>query len=181
MKRWASVLLVIMIFIFSLPHTASQAMNFNGMGMHSGMSVRSENEYFLQMIPHHEEAIEAAEILFEKSERAEMKEFAETIIRVQSEEIKEMRAWLAAWYPENDQISDYQPMMRDLNTLAGDELDRAFLADMIPHHMAAVMMSQQFLARGLSEHAETIPFAKEIRDAQRDEIHQMMNWMSKWC
>ncbi len=48
-----------------------------------------------------------------------------------------MRSWLAAWYPEADHDAEYQPMMRDYSGLSGDDLDLAFLQDMIPHHMVA--------------------------------------------
>ena len=91
-----------------------------------------------------------------------------------------MRSWLAAWYPGRDTAVDYTPMMRDLTGLRGDALDRAFLEDMIPHHMAAVMMSQQLLSAGLADHAEVEPFAQTIRDSQRTEIMTMRGWLSDW-
>ncbi|WP_433429297.1 DUF305 domain-containing protein [Nonomuraea sp. CA-141351] len=47
-----------------------------------------------------------------------------------------------------------RPQMRDLSRLSGDALDETFLQDMIPHHMVAVMMSQQLLASGRAEHPE---------------------------
>jgi uncharacterized protein (DUF305 family) len=72
------------------------------------------------------------------------------------------------------------PMMRDLTGLRGDALDRAFLADMIPHHMGAVMMSQQLLGQGLAAHTELEPFARTVRDAQHAEIVQMRGWLADW-
>jgi uncharacterized protein (DUF305 family) len=71
-------------------------------------------------------------------------------------------------------------MMRDLTGLRGDALDKAFLDDMIPHHMAAVMMSQQLLTGNLAEHPEVEPFARTIRDTQRAEIMQMHGWLADW-
>ena len=50
-------------------------------------------------------------------------------------------------------------MMRDLSGFSGDALDEAFLRDMIPHHMVAVMASQQLLVHGRVEHAEITDFA----------------------
>jgi uncharacterized protein (DUF305 family) len=50
---------------------------------------------------------------------------------------------------------------------------------MIPHHMAAVMMSQQLLTRD-AVHPELEPFARNIRDTQRAEIMQMHRWLSDW-
>ena len=153
-----------------------------GPGMMGSMDVFIDNEYdfLVHMIPHHEEAVYTAGILKESTEREEMKKFAEDIIRTQSEEIKQMTTWLAIRYPNEDHSVDYRPMMRDLENLRGEELDQAFLEDMIPHHMAAVMMSQQLLVRGLAEHEEVVILARNIRNIQRNEIHIMSNWLSKW-
>ena len=41
---------------------------------------------------------------------------------------------------------------------------------MVGHHMAAVMMSQQLLMRGLDEHRAVADLARTIRDDQMDEI-----------
>jgi uncharacterized protein (DUF305 family) len=70
--------------------------------------------------------------------------------------------------------------MRDLEGLTGGALDRAFLEDMIPHHMMAVMMSQQLVTRGLAEHQAVVPFATNIRDTQQAEIRMMRQWLWWW-
>lgn len=150
-------------------------------GMRAGMGVvDSEFDYLAHMIPHHEEAIASAEVLLEGTDREEMRTFAEDIIETQSAEVARMREWLTAWYPDRDTAVDYEPMMRDLDGLTGDPLDQAFLEDMIGHHMQAVMMSQQLLSRGLVEHDEVAPFARQIRDSQRAEIFQMRTWLQDW-
>lgn len=139
--------------------------------------VESEFDYLANMIPHHEEAIVAARALLEGTDRPEMKAFAQSVIDVQTSELSQMRTWLATWYPGRDAKVDYEPMMRDLAGLTGEDLDRAFLEDMIPHHMGAVMMSQQLLSQGLAEHDAVVLFAEGIRDAQHAEIFQMATWL----
>ena len=94
-------------------------------------------------------------------------------METQSAQIELMEGWLAEWYPGERAATAYEPMMRDLSGLSGDTLDRIFLEDMIGHHMAAVMMSQQLLVRGLDEHAEVADLAGQIRDEQMDEIAWM--------
>lgn len=52
---------------------------------------------------------------------------------------------------------------------------------MIPHHMAAVMMSQQLLAQNLAERREVAELASSIRTNQLSEIEQMGRWLDRWA
>jgi uncharacterized protein (DUF305 family) len=148
-------------------------------GMMHGVRIRSEYGYLAEMVAHHREAVAAARQL-QRSHRAEMRAFGEWIVATQSEQIDQMRRWLAAWYSDQSGRVDYQPMMRDLAGLSEDRLDRAFLQDMTMHHMTAVMMSQQLLARGVAEHPEVATLARTIRDDQHAEILQMQWWLRQW-
>lgn len=157
-----------------------------GAGMHGGrmagmgMEVASEFDYLTQMIPHHEEAIATAKLVAAKSERPELRAFTASIVTTQTAEVVQMKQWLAAWYPGRNTTVAYEPMMRDLSGLSGDALDRAFLQDMVPHHMAAVMLSQQVLARGLAEHDPLVQFATTVRNVQHTEIATMAAWLADW-
>jgi uncharacterized protein (DUF305 family) len=148
-----------------------------GGSMGTPMMVASEFDYLTRMIPHHEEAIATAGILQRGTERDDMRAFAASIIKTQSAEVDQMEAWIAAWYPGRDTHVEYEPMMRDLAGLTADSLDKAFLEDMIPHHMMAVMMSQQLIVRNLAMHTAVGPFAANIRDAQSAEIQMMAAWL----
>ena len=144
------------------------------------MQANDEFEFLSLMIPHHEEAIATAERVLEYSDRPEMREFARNIINVQTAEIEQMEAWLGEWYPGQETNLTYTPMMRDLSQLEGDDLDQAFLEDMVMHHMGAVMMSQRLVNHGLVEHSEVQPFAQNIANTQRQEIWQMQAWLQDW-
>jgi uncharacterized protein (DUF305 family) len=152
-------------------------------GPMSGMAgvhvVRSEQEFLVEMVAHHEEAIEAAGELA-RSERAEMRELGRSIVEGQTAEVEQMREWLARWYPDAPTDADYDPMMRDLTGLSGDRLDQVFLEDMLWHHMAAVMMSRQLVARDLAEHDEVEDLARSIAAAQHAEILVMRRWLWEW-
>lgn len=52
------------------------------------------------MIPHHQGAIEMAEQALENSDRAEIKELAQTILDSQQQEIDQMMQWKQQWYGE---------------------------------------------------------------------------------
>lgn len=149
------------------------------MGMMGAPGVDSEPEYLAEMVAHHHEAVVAASELT-RSDRADMRAFGESIVMTQSAQIQQMQAWLKEWYPEQAASLDYLPMMRDLSGLSGDRLDRAFLHDMLGHHMVAVMMSQHLLGRGDTDHDEVAQLARTIRDEQHAEIIQMQRWLARW-
>jgi uncharacterized protein (DUF305 family) len=159
-------------------------MNQNGWQGHQHMmqmmQANNEFECLSLMIPHHEEAIATAQRVLEYSDRPEMREFARNIIDVQTAEIGQMENWLDEWYPGQETNLSYTPMMRDLSQLEGEELDQAFLEDMIMHHMGAVMMSQRLVNHSLVEHQAVQPFAQNIADTQRQEIWQMQAWLQNW-
>jgi len=52
------------------------------------------------MIPHHQSAIEMAQVALEKSDNPKIKELAENIISAQQREIEQMREWRTEWYPQ---------------------------------------------------------------------------------
>ncbi len=175
---------MILVLILLLSSVVSNGMGPRNMGpgmmRSSEVFVDNEYEYLVHMIPHHQEAVDNAEILRDNTDREEMRDFAERIIQTQSEEIELMQSYLDEWYPNEAHEVAYDPMMGDYDNITGEELDEAFLEDMIPHHMEAVMMSQQLLMRGLAEHEEVAVLADNIRDNQLEEIDQMDEWLSDW-
>lgn len=71
-------------------------------------------------------------------------------------------------------------MMSPLDKQSGDELDKKFLTNMVPHHGMAVMMATTLLNQNLSKHDETTTLARNIRDSQRTEIMKMSAWLQDW-
>jgi len=149
----------------------------NGMG-HMGMTVTSEREFIEGMIPHHQEAIDTAgEVLERGATTPEMKGLTEGIIVAQKAEIENMKNWYEAWYGVSYQdTDDYDSMMRDLSDLSGVEIDRAFLQDMIMHHMGAIMMARS--VQPYVEHQELENLTKAVIETQSKEIQQMRNILS---
>ncbi|TRU47898.1 MAG: DUF305 domain-containing protein [Microcystis aeruginosa Ma_QC_Ca_00000000_S207] len=162
------------------PDSASAQSSRNGMGGMHHMQVSSEFNYLAQMIPHHQEAIDTAQVILARTSRPEMRQFAQNIIQAQTAEIAQMKNWLNQWYPSGNISISYVPMMRDLSQLQGDALDQTFLQDMIKHHMGAVMMSQMLLNHNLVKHQPVQPFAENIATSQRQEIQQMQTWLMAW-
>ncbi|MDA0642141.1 MULTISPECIES: DUF305 domain-containing protein [Nonomuraea] len=141
--------------------------------------ITSEYDYLAQMVPHHEEAVTAARQL-QRSERPDMRRLGQSIVTTQTAEIGRMRGWLEQWYPRSPAPSPSVTTMPDLSGLSGDQLDRTFLQYMIPHHMMAIMMSQQVLMHGEAEHAEVAGFARTVRDDQWAEVRLMRRYLVQW-
>ena len=52
------------------------------------------------MIPHHQSAIEMAQVAIENSDNPKIKDLAQNIISAQQREIEQMTQWRQQWYPE---------------------------------------------------------------------------------
>jgi len=152
------------------------------MTMGMGMSEAPTDELgFLQhMIPHHREAVASAQRLLALTKRPELQALLRDIIDSQTTQIELMRGWLAEWYPEADPEAPYQPMMRDLNGAPVAEQERAFLEDMLMHHMMAVRDARLLLAGGLAEHPEVAALANDIVAEQMGEMRLMQRWLATW-
>lgn len=151
-----------------------------GMGDMSMANITDEFDYLTKMIPHHEEAVATARTLLAGTKRPEMVDFANTIITTQTQQIDQMKAWLAQWYPGRDTTVNYTPMMPNLDSLKGDDLDKAFLQGMFHHHGMAVMMSTNLLTNNLATHPDVTTLARNIRDTQSAEMTKMTGWLNDW-
>lgn len=109
-----------------------------------------------------------------------MRRLGEDIVASQSAQVEQMRGWLDRWWPDTAEDTAYRPMMRDLSGLDGDALDRAFLDDMVGHHMVAVMMSQRLLTGLAAVHREVADLARRVSADQRAEIARMRAWQWAW-
>lgn len=140
------------------------------------------------MIPHHEQAVEMAEMALEKSENPEVTDLAARIVEAQGPEIEKLQGWLDEWGeaeagddPGHSSMGDAdetagEGMMSDgdmatLEKTSGDEFDRMFLEMMIEHHKGAIEMAEAELEEG--EFADAQAMARDIIDSQQSEIEEM--------
>lgn len=134
------------------------------------------------MVPHHQAAIDMAELGVTDADHAEIKELSQNIIKSQTAEIEQMDA-IKSDLPESkgSMMSQEQMtgMMSDVDSLKkAKNFDKAFIDAMIPHHQAAVVMANQVISNGTN--AEVEQLAKAIVKAQSKEIAQMPVWRMKW-
>lgn len=143
---------------------------------------QSDAMFVTGMIPHHEAAVEMAELGVNSADHAEIKELSKNIIASQQAEIKQMSD-LKTKLPESSHSmmseEDMSAMMSDVESLKGAKtFDKAFIDAMIPHHQSAVVMANQVIADGANPEVEKL--AKAIVTAQSKEIAQMQTWRTEW-
>jgi uncharacterized protein (DUF305 family) len=88
----------------NVPMEMSQE-QMRGMGMMMDPQQLAKRELFDKafmdaMIPHHQSAVEMAQVALENSDNPKMKELAQNIISAQKREIEQMKQWRQQWYPE---------------------------------------------------------------------------------
>ncbi|WP_026930133.1 DUF305 domain-containing protein [Glycomyces tenuis] len=129
------------------------------------------------MIPHHEQAVEMAELAQQHAADPEIKSLADQIISSQGEEIATMTAMLDEWGApvEMEGHGDMnmggmatEDQMAELEAARGAEFDRLFVELMIAHHQGAIDMAETELAEG--QNPEALALAEEIVEAQTAEI-----------
>jgi uncharacterized protein (DUF305 family) len=174
-------------------------MNHNSMPMNSNMNhsdMKSDANaasapYDLQFIDtmtaHHSGAVEMAKMVDGRTQRTELKAFAQKIIADQNKEIAQMKEWREKWFKgapramnmEMPGMADSMKMdMSKLSSAKDKEFDLLFIEMMIPHHAGATTMSKEALTR--AENAELKTLAGNIIKEQEAEITQMRVWKSEW-
>jgi uncharacterized protein (DUF305 family) len=145
-----------------------------------------------QMIMHHQGAIVSSRRMISDSEWPELRRLAENIQKGQSEQIEQMRQWRKQWYGDTERTfgmmdpTQMDEMMGEgqmegmmggsmRKTMGSDATDAMFFRMMIPHHQAAVDMSEQALDK--AEHPELKELAQKIIDEQSAEIEQMRGYL----
>ena len=122
------------------------------MGNGSMMAQNIDQHFIVQMIPHHDGAIEMAKVALERSKRPEMLSLANGIIEAQTREIKDMKSWYQSWFGSTPPAGGFGMMGGGIaGGMTGDtdklarvsdaEFDREFIEQMVPHHEMAVMMA----------------------------------------
>lgn len=132
------------------------------------------------MIPHHEQAIELADIALDPTLMAseQVKTLASQIKLAQDPEIDLMTQWLTDWDQPLMDMSEEHDMSMDgmlsvdeiaaLGQLMGEEFDQAWASAMIAHHKGAIKMAKTVKEDGQS--TLVLDLANLIVQAQQSEI-----------
>jgi uncharacterized protein (DUF305 family) len=130
------------------------------------------------MIPHHDQAVEMADLALERQTSPEVQALAQQIKAAQDPEIEQMTGWLTQWgaSTSGEDHSGMAGMVSesDLEALAGlsgAAFDEKWLTLMIAHHEGALTMAQQVI--GTTSEASVRTLAEAIVAGQTAEIAEM--------
>lgn len=154
----------------------------------------AEAGFARDMMVHHAQAVEMAEILRDKTESGEMRTLTADIALTQQAQIGQMQGWLSVWdlpitgtEPQmawmGHQMDGQMPGMatpKQINTLRNappEETEKQFLKLMIPHHQAAVPMAEAVLEK--TDRPEVQNLAKAIMASQKSEIKVMQDLLEE--
>ena len=137
-----------------------------------------DRAFAADMVPHHNSAIEMAEVAQRRGESDFVKQLADDIVASQSEEVTVLEN-------EDQELADAGVEKGSLGVPAhmmgmdddpaalqnAEPFDKAFIEMMLPHHSGAIEMAKAELTKG--EDPELKALAQDIIDAQEREIRQM--------
>jgi uncharacterized protein (DUF305 family) len=152
----------------------------------------ADRHFIEMMIPHHDGAVKMADLALKRSQNPKVRQLAEAIKRDQTREIAQMQTWYKQWYKTDVPNLSSRPMntanrgmmgmhqgmmvnmmttdLKMLETATDNDFDQAFLAEMIPHHKMALMMTHMIVD---SDRPELRKLARDILASQSQEIEQM--------
>lgn len=152
------------------------------------------------MVPHHQSAVEMANIALDRADHPELRSLAQDIIAAQEPEIEQLRQWRQSWFGssetppmeempllpgmempgmEGHSMEGTMDMTTDIDELrTADPFDLAFIDAMIEHHESAIAAAE--IIKGATQRQELLDLADAIIEAQQREIDQMEAWRAEW-
>jgi uncharacterized protein (DUF305 family) len=148
----------------------------------------ADAQFMLDMVPHHHQAMQMAELVAERTNRPELIDVAGRINVSQGDEIEFMQQWLRERGEpvpnptEHDAMHTTHSMagmatpaqMAELAASEGTDFDKLFLTLMITHHDGALKMVEELLEQPGSAYDPVLfEFTNDITNDQTSEIERM--------
>jgi uncharacterized protein (DUF305 family) len=153
---------------------------------------KTEQAFLKAMIPHHESAVQMANVAKQRAQHREIERLAVDIVAAQSNDIMQMerihkRLFRSEITPDpaaHEQLGlaakqagmDHEGASEALGTAR--PFDRAFIDEMVPHHQGAIRMAR--VLEGKTKDPEMKRLAEAIIRTQSSEIRTMNAWRRKW-
>lgn len=141
-----------------------------------------DRAFLSMMVPHHQAAVDMSKEILKTTRNAQVKAWANAIIKAQNTEIAQMNSWLKSYggaYPKmaasmNGMMTG---MVSDIRKAAPANKDRAFVKGMLPHHGSAIMMANMALMQ--SQNKNILKLARNIAQAQAQEMYDYQQFLLK--
>lgn len=151
---------------------------------------QADVDFALQMVPHHLQAVEMADLVPARSGDEQLRALATRIKQAQQPEVEQLTSLLAAWGVAPDSgMSDADHMdpgatgmltddqLRALGALRGDDFRAEWLRLMIAHHTGALAMARTQLDTGTDP--ATRALATSVLTSQQQEIDEMRAMLTR--
>jgi uncharacterized protein (DUF305 family) len=140
------------------------------------------------MMVHHSQAVNMAQLLYDRTQNSELRIIALDIMLSQQTQIGQMTGWLDIWglpvasaaLPMTWMDMPTRGLMEGMATddqlaalraAKGVDADRLFIQLMIPHHQSAIHMAKAVLER--SKEPVVVDLAQAVIDTQQREIDEL--------
>lgn len=165
---WAAALAILSLLAIAGPASANAPRS------------KAERAFLVDMVGHHQMAVDMAKMAKEKATHQELKDMADDVIRTQTAEITLMRGWLRTWYGRTvgDDHMGHHEDMQMLDEATGPEFEVRFMAMMSVHHAQAIEGARA--VRHYRLHGKVRKLTRAIVTAQQREIAQMQDWLVSW-
>jgi uncharacterized protein (DUF305 family) len=194
--------------IFTASSTFAQAVNSTQDIHHSGIMIppqtrpssslmagqmmmgNIDRHFIVMMIPHHQGAVEMANLALKRAQHPEIKQLAGAIIRDQNREITQMRTWYRAWYgtdvpkmmpmgmmgnpSESSEVRmGNQPMMGGNSSRGMMTMQSMMIGDLETLNNAN-NFDQEFIRQMIPHHQMAVMMAQMVQDtANKPEIREL--------
>lgn len=126
-------------------------------------------------IAHHLSAINLAKQALEKSHREEIRDLAETIIKSDTENIKQLNDYKLSWYQDKKSVNDYEKVNLGDND---KKFDLRFLNALIAHHELAQDMAKEISTK--STRTQVLNLADNYAVSLSKDILVFEQWRRDW-
>lgn len=149
------------------------------------------HNFIVQMIPHHQAAIEMSDNILQYTTDIPLQQIAQTIITEQTKSIENMQSLLARCAQQSNSEANlrrYEGRFRQITQMmfaqmrcscADNNINANFMREMIPHHRGAVRMSENALQYPIC--AQLKPIVQTIIQSQERGIRQMQCLLARIC
>ena len=186
MSRWSRGFLAIVATLAAALALVACSDDSDAATTTGGQGNATERAFLSAMVPHHEAAVKMAELAQRRGGSNFVRDLADAIVEDQRAEIAQMgdihrrlfgtalvpdamaheELGLTAEEPGTGHMEDAMQMLA-----TADPFDRAFIDEMVAHHLGAIAMAEAALEG--AEDPEVRDLAESIISAQRDEVERM--------